>query len=83
MFFFSLSVDTSTKTVGCKEGSGFTHAYNDEPITFNPLEAHEGIRDVSGVIIELQSSQDNYCTVTATYFMFCLLEAELIIISLQ
>ena len=39
-------MDTSTKTVGYKEGSGFTHAYNDEPITFYPMEAHEGIRDV-------------------------------------
>jgi len=46
LFFFYFSVDTSTKTVGYKEGSGFTHAYNDEPITFNPMEAHEGIRDV-------------------------------------
>lgn len=44
-------MDTSTKTVGYKEGSGFTHAYNDEPITFNPMEAHEGIRDVRCVII--------------------------------
>ena len=47
-----LSVDTSTKTVGYKEGSGFTHAYNDEPITFNPMEAHEGIRDVRYVMID-------------------------------
>lgn len=38
-------MDTSTKTVGYKEGSGFTHAYSDEPITFNPMEAHEGMRD--------------------------------------
>nr|XP_058963172.1 protein phosphatase 1 regulatory subunit 32-like [Pocillopora verrucosa]XP_058963173.1 protein phosphatase 1 regulatory subunit 32-like [Pocillopora verrucosa] len=41
----SQRMDTSTKSVGYKEGSGFTHAYNDEPITFNPMEAHEGIRD--------------------------------------
>lgn len=46
LFFYYPSVDTSTKSVGYKEGSGFTHAYNDEPITFNPMEAHEGIRDV-------------------------------------
>lgn len=46
LFFDYPSVDTSTKSVGYKEGSGFTHAYNDEPITFNPMEAHEGIRDV-------------------------------------
>lgn len=46
IYFFLLLVDTSKKTVGYKEGSGFTHAYNDEPITFYPMEAHEGIRDV-------------------------------------
>ena len=49
-FFDFLSVDTSTKTVGYKEGSGFTHAYSDEPITFNPMEAHEGMRDVKNEI---------------------------------
>ncbi|KAK2563819.1 Protein phosphatase 1 regulatory subunit 32 [Acropora cervicornis] len=38
-------MDTSKKTMGYKEGSGFTHAHNDEPITFNPMEAYEGIRD--------------------------------------
>ena len=38
--------------MGYKEGSGFTHAYNDEPITFNPMEAHEGIRDVRCVMID-------------------------------
>jgi len=43
-------VDTSAKTVGYKEGSGFTHAYNDEPINFNPMEAYEGIRDVRKII---------------------------------
>ena len=42
----NLSVDTSAKCVGYKEGSGFTHAYNDEPITFNQMEAYEGIRHV-------------------------------------
>ena len=52
LIFFLLSVDTSIKTVGYKEGSGFTHAYNDEPITFNPMEAHEGIRDVRCVMID-------------------------------
>lgn len=40
------------KTVGYKEGSGFTHAYNDEPITFNPMEAHEGIRDVRNKYVQ-------------------------------
>ena len=49
IYFFLLLVDTSTKTVGYKEGSGFTHAYNDEPITFYPMEAHEGIRDVGNL----------------------------------
>lgn len=43
-------MDTSTKTVGYKEGSGFTHAYNDEPVTFNPMEAYQGIRDVRCVM---------------------------------
>ena len=46
-------MDTSTKTVGYKEGSGFTHAYNDEPITFYPMEAHQGIRDVRNVKINI------------------------------
>lgn len=49
-YSLGLSVDTSTKTVGYKEGSGFTHAYNDEPITFNPMEAYQGIRDVRCVM---------------------------------
>lgn len=40
------------KTVGYKEGSGFIHAYNDEPITFNPMEAHEGIRDVRNKCVQ-------------------------------
>ena len=47
-------MDTSTKTVGYKEGSGFTHAYNDEPITFYPMEAHEGIRDVRNILFYSQ-----------------------------
>lgn len=56
IYFFSLLVDTSTKTVGYKEGSGFTHAYNDEPITFYPMEAHEGIRDVGNFNIMLSNN---------------------------
>ncbi|XP_062510540.1 stabilizer of axonemal microtubules 4-like [Corticium candelabrum] len=32
-------LDTSTKTVGRKEGSGFTHAINIEPITYRPPES--------------------------------------------
>ena len=35
-------VNTSRKTVGRKEGSGFTHAYNDEPITYRATEAYGG-----------------------------------------
>ena len=35
-------VDLSTKTVGPKEDTGFTSAYNVEPITFKPNEAHDG-----------------------------------------
>ncbi|XP_031556028.1 protein phosphatase 1 regulatory subunit 32-like [Actinia tenebrosa] len=38
-------MNTSCKTVGHKEGSGFTHAYNDEPVLFNPMEAYEGLKD--------------------------------------
>lgn len=50
-----VTVDTSKKTMGYKEGSGFTHAHNDEPITFNRMEAYEGIRDVSnGMRTKLQ-----------------------------
>lgn len=41
----SQRMDTSTKTVGYKEGSGFTHAYNDEPVTYRPTEAHDGRTD--------------------------------------
>ena len=54
-FIAFITVDTSKKTMGYKEGSGFTHAHNDEPITFNPMEAYEGIRDVSnGMRTKLQ-----------------------------
>ncbi|KAK3724554.1 hypothetical protein QZH41_019602, partial [Actinostola sp. cb2023] len=38
-------MNTSCKTVGYKEGSGFTHAYNDEPVTFNPMESYDGLID--------------------------------------
>ena len=34
------SGDVSRRSVGTKEGSGFTHAYNVEPITFHPDNAH-------------------------------------------
>ncbi|XP_052242813.1 protein phosphatase 1 regulatory subunit 32-like isoform X2 [Dreissena polymorpha] len=37
-------MDTSCKTVGPKEFSGFTHAYNDEPITFIPGNPHKNER---------------------------------------
>lgn len=37
-------VDTSDKTVGPKEDSGFVHAYNDEPITFVPGNPHKNDR---------------------------------------
>ena len=36
-------MDTSTKTVGPKEGSGFVHAYNNEPITYRPNECFDGV----------------------------------------
>ena len=54
-------MDTSTKTVGYKEGSGFTHAYSDEPITFYPMEAHQGIRDVRNVKYK-ESIKKEKCT---------------------
>jgi len=38
----SKRVDLSTKIVGPKEDTGFTSAYNVEPITFKPNEAHDG-----------------------------------------
>ena len=38
----SQRMDTSTKTVGRKEGSGFVHAYNNEPITYRPNECFDG-----------------------------------------
>lgn len=34
-------VDMSTKIPGPKEGSGYTHSYNDEPITFIPGNPHK------------------------------------------
>lgn len=34
--------DVTRKSVGGKEGSGFTHAYNVEPISFHPDYAHKG-----------------------------------------
>lgn len=34
-------VDVSNKTVGQKQGSGYTHAYNVEPITFHPGSPHK------------------------------------------
>ncbi|XP_045197133.2 protein phosphatase 1 regulatory subunit 32-like isoform X1 [Mercenaria mercenaria] len=37
-------VDTSGKTVGPKEYSGYVHAYNDEPITFIPGNPHNNER---------------------------------------
>lgn len=37
-------VDTSGKDVGPKEDTGFTHAYNDEPITFIPGNPHKNDR---------------------------------------
>lgn len=38
----SIIRDTSTLAVGPKEGSGFTHAQNVEPITYRPNESFEG-----------------------------------------
>jgi len=35
-------MDTSNKTVGYKEGSGFIHAFNIEPITYRPNENFHG-----------------------------------------
>ncbi|CAB4001151.1 Hypothetical predicted protein [Paramuricea clavata] len=37
----NMQINTSRKTVGRKEGSGFTHAYNDEPITHRPKDAYD------------------------------------------
>lgn len=37
----SQHVDVSMKTVGHPEGTGFTHAYNVEPITFIPADPHK------------------------------------------
>ena len=34
--------DVTRKSVGGKEGSGFTHAHNEEPVTFHPDYAHSG-----------------------------------------
>jgi len=36
--FVKQSTDNSDKSFGHKEGSGFTHAYNNEPITYRPNE---------------------------------------------
>lgn len=37
----SIRADVHTKTVGRKEGSGYTHAYNAEPITFHSGSPHK------------------------------------------
>ena len=42
-----ISADVSTKTVGRKEGSGYTHAYNVEPITFHSGSPHTNHYPVS------------------------------------
>ena len=39
--------DVSRKAVGYKEGSGFIHAHNQEPITFHPDYAYKGEMPVS------------------------------------
>ena len=39
--------DVSRKSVGGKEGSGFTHAQNVEPISYHPDHAHSGDVPVS------------------------------------
>lgn len=62
----SIIVDVSTKTVGFKEGSGFTHAINVEPITYRPTESFRYsvraeicayVKSHSLVIIECSVSQ--------------------------
>ena len=45
-----LAVDLSTKTTGPKEESGFTHAYNEEPITYLPGQPHTNENPVSIVM---------------------------------
>ncbi len=40
-------------SVGGKEGSGFTHAYNTEPITFHPDYAHDGEMPVSYTVTSI------------------------------
>lgn len=44
---YFITVDTSGKTVGPKEYSGFVHSYNDEPITFIPGNPHKNDKPVS------------------------------------
>lgn len=39
------------KSLGYKSGSGFTHAYNVEPVTFHPDYAFKN--DVPGIIIDV------------------------------
>ena len=46
IIFPIISVDVSMKTCGPKEESGFTHAYNEEPITFIPGNPHKNDRPV-------------------------------------
>ena len=49
-------VDLSTKIVGPKEDTGFTSAYNVEPITFKPNEAHDGKLPVCGILSVVRSA---------------------------
>jgi protein phosphatase 1 regulatory subunit 32 len=46
-WFPVFSVDISNKIVGDPEGTGYTHAYNVEPITYIPADPHKNDRPVS------------------------------------
>ena len=52
--------DTSAKTVGSKEGSGFTHATNIEPITYHPSDAFVYLVRINCTI--RQSCSNNGCS---------------------
>ena len=62
-------VDLSTKSVGPKQETGFTHAYNDEPITFKPNDVHDGKLPVCNMLITSVSFLINDFKILCKFFI--------------
>jgi hypothetical protein len=65
-----ITVDTSGKTVGPQEFSGYVHAYNDEPITFIPGNPHKNERPVNITNISHSRTKNFLPVNTAKYDIF-------------